>query len=325
MAQTSSFFKSIAGDKKYSADNFAEYFRSFLTSGIFNGGTNLEVTESTPNAMTVDVAIGTAWIQGYYYKNTAIVPLAISAADATNPRIDRIILRLNADDAVRSIVLAILAGTPAASPTAPALQTNYTGTGIYEISLAQVLVAANETEITNTEITDERLNGAVCGLVNSLIQVDTASFQAAWDLWFDAIQLLMPNDAELVSNDDAGYTQIAGATQQLLNDDIDAVLDTTITNMAAIIVVVEAVTITFASGWTDDTGVSGYWYYDISNANIKANSVVDVNIYLASLEDAADFKSVTESSAGSVRIYSDSQPTADIDCDLKIITQVGDL
>jgi len=72
--------------------------------------------------------------------------------------------------------------------------------------------------------------------------------------------------------------------------------------------------------WTDDTGTSGFWYADISNVNITADSVVDVIPEKAykSIVDAAAFAGETDSSSGSVRIYAENQPTGTIEVTLNI-------
>lgn len=185
MPEISGFFKSIGEDRAYSAERFSEYFRSFMTSGIKNGGDNLRVIPKDPAVMTVTLKSGIALIQGYYYNNLANLDIAISEADSLNPRIDRIIIKLNINDSVRSANAAILKGTPAASPTAPSLNRDFEGTGIFEISLAQIYVGAGVTSILSENITDERLDESVCGLINSLIQLDTATMQEAWDTWFE--------------------------------------------------------------------------------------------------------------------------------------------
>jgi hypothetical protein len=78
----------------------------------------------------------------------------------------------------RSIRAVVLQGTPAASPTPPEI----TRSGdVFELSIAQIRVNANTTIITQSNITDERLNTALCGLVNSLVKVDTTTFQLEFD------------------------------------------------------------------------------------------------------------------------------------------------
>ncbi|WP_049753993.1 hypothetical protein [Anoxybacillus flavithermus] len=196
MPEKSGFFDSTVEDpREYTADEFAEYFRRVLTDGIFNGGTNLQVTADGTN-MNVNIADGYAWIQGYMYKVYDGHTLTIDTADPTLNRIDRIVLRLDKSLEKRSIEAIVLKGTPSATPTPPVLTRN---DNVYEISLAQVEVIAGKSFIEGFQVTDERLDTNVCGLVNSLIQADTteifnqfqawynsktAEFQQDWDDWF---------------------------------------------------------------------------------------------------------------------------------------------
>lgn len=78
-----------------------------------------------------------------------------------------------------------------------------------------------------------------------------------------------------------------------------------------------------ATGWVDDTANSGYWLYNIADADITADTVVDVNIHLAYLEKAESIKSANLSSAGKVTIYADEKPVENIVADLKLIRQVS--
>lgn len=141
----------------YTQENIAEMFQSFLTDGYISG---LSITAAVPTDMTVTVALGRAHIQGYWYDSSAANVLTIGAADASNPRIDRIVLRLTVGTP-RSIIAAVLPGTAAGSPSVPALTQNST---IWEISLAQVLVGAGVTSIATGDITDERSSTTTCGL-----------------------------------------------------------------------------------------------------------------------------------------------------------------
>ena len=56
----------------YDATDFASYFGSLVSNGIFyKDTTNLQVT---PNSgMTVNIAAGKAWINGYHYENTTVL------------------------------------------------------------------------------------------------------------------------------------------------------------------------------------------------------------------------------------------------------------
>lgn len=77
-----------------------------------------------------------------------------------------------------------------------------------------------------------------------------------------------------------------------------------------------------ATAWVDDTANSGFWIYNIADSDITADTVVDVNIHLADLENAGSIKSSNSSSAGKVTLYADESPTENIIADLKLIRQV---
>lgn len=103
--------------------------------------------------LDVDIAAGKALLDGIAVTNPSSHELTIGAADGTHPRIDRIILELTrtAGDTEGKVMLKVLAGTPAASPSAPALTDS---SSTLQISLAQVRVNALATTVTS--VTDER-------------------------------------------------------------------------------------------------------------------------------------------------------------------------
>ena len=129
------------------------------TTGIL-GSTDLAVTANgTPN-MSVNVAAGWAAIVGDYQTNMgayvayndAVQNLIITAANGSNPRIDRIVMTVSDSyytGSLNQVAFQVIAGTPAASPTAPATPTN-------SISLATVLVGTSVTTIVTGNITDTR-------------------------------------------------------------------------------------------------------------------------------------------------------------------------
>ncbi|RDE19259.1 phage tail protein [Parageobacillus thermoglucosidasius] len=184
MPEKSGFFDSTAEDpREYTADEFAEYFRRLLTDGIFNGGTNLKV-EASGTDMKTHILPGYAWIQGYMYK-VYDEPLYLQhdLPDAQLDRIDRIVLRLDTSLEVRSIRAVILKGEPAANPVAPSIVRE---NNIFDLSLAQVRIIAGKSYIEAFQITDERLDTNVCGLVNSLIQADTTEIFNQFQQWYEA-------------------------------------------------------------------------------------------------------------------------------------------
>lgn len=162
MAEYSRFFDHIDGDRTYNADDFAEYFRQILTTGVLDTGDNLQVYVNGADRVA-RIKTGQAWIEGYYYKLTEEITFQLDEAHGTYDRIDRIVLRLDINTEARNIKLFVKTGTPATNPTAPTLTRD---NGIYEISLAQILVVHNTTAIPAGKVTDERLNSEVCGLAN---------------------------------------------------------------------------------------------------------------------------------------------------------------
>ena len=163
MAEKSGFFNSASGDRVYDATDFAAYFGDLVSNGIFHrNADNLRVVAAT--GMQVLVQPGTAWINGYHYRNTTPFDLAISTADGVNPRIDRIILRWS--NVGRSINLAVINGTPAPTPNPPALTRN---NDIWELGLGTVYVVRGALSINPENVSDTRMSATICGLVNSLV------------------------------------------------------------------------------------------------------------------------------------------------------------
>lgn len=161
--EKSGFFNSSDGDRVYDATDFAAYFGNLVSNGVFYMvATNLQVSQAS--GLAVNVAAGSAWINGYRYENTDDLNMPLTTANGSNPRIDRIVIRLN--QISRSIQLAAVAGTPAATPVAPALTRT---SDVYELGIADVLVSAAATSIVANNITDTRLNTDLCGLINSLV------------------------------------------------------------------------------------------------------------------------------------------------------------
>lgn len=190
MAVTYGFFNSVNGDRRYDADDISNYFLKLISNGVFATPSNaMQVQESA--GMTVQVSAGWGFINCKWINSDAPYLLTVDAADVVLNRIDRVVLRLNASNDVRTISIVVKKGTPAGDPTAPAL-TRVTG-GIWELSLAQIYIAAGATGITQADITDERADTSVCGYVTGLIdQIDTtnlfAQFTSAFNTWFDEIK-----------------------------------------------------------------------------------------------------------------------------------------
>jgi len=152
------------GGQEYSAADWALYFRGLASSGVnaFGNLDSLKVVKDA--AMTAKVSNGKALINGYYYEaynNDTLLALAPTTGEA---RIDRIVLRLNLNQNEWSITAQVKQGT---ATTPPALQRD---NNIYELSLATITIPAGQSTLTNATVTDDRADGAVCGMLSFLGQ-----------------------------------------------------------------------------------------------------------------------------------------------------------
>ncbi|MFF4701104.1 tail fiber domain-containing protein [Streptomyces chattanoogensis] len=125
-------------------------FREFQDSGVVAAYDSPGFQVSAGNGMVVNVQPGLAILRGHMVQSTAAEALTIPAA-GTSTRVDRVVLRL--DPASNSITLAVKAGSVGSSAP-PAL--SQTDTGIYEMALANVTVAANVTTITSADVSATR-------------------------------------------------------------------------------------------------------------------------------------------------------------------------
>jgi len=177
--EKSSFFNSVSHDRTYKAEDWAEYFASFIGNGVFPlPSTGLQVVVSS--GMDVTLKAGKAWINGYFYNNTGDLTVSLDTADGQLNRIDRVVIRWDLTN--RTIISAVKSSPFSASPTAPALQRD---ADIYELAVADIYVGAGVTAITQSNITDKRLDTSLCGIVAAVVdQIDTEAFNAQLQAWF---------------------------------------------------------------------------------------------------------------------------------------------
>ena len=192
MAETSGFFNaemvegdgSTTYDRIYYADQFAYYFSKFISNGVYiNPATQLKVTSK--GELKLNVAVGDAFINGYWYKNDENFELQLAQANGSLPRIDRIVLRW--DSLTRYINLAILQGNPAATPSAKNLTRN---ADTWELGLADVYIERGVLSVSDANITDLRPDRTYCGYVAGVVsQIDTtnlfAQFTDAFEQYYE--------------------------------------------------------------------------------------------------------------------------------------------
>lgn len=191
--EKSGFFNAMkvgeAWDRVYTAENFAEYFATFIANGVFpNPSTGVQVIGT--DRMNVIIKPGKAWINGFIYINTDDLIIPIDVADGVLNRTDKIVLKY--DVAKREIRAVVKKGQFASNPISPELQRD---TDAYELALADIRVNAGAISITQADITDLRLNKEMCGIVHGTVdQVDTTAIFNQFQSWYSQTKSNYDND-----------------------------------------------------------------------------------------------------------------------------------
>lgn len=146
----------------FDAADVAAYLAG-LTSGVFSSAADFPVTAA--GGLKVTVGAGRGWVHpsrftGYSITKREADTLTMPLADPSLPRIDRIVMRYDAG--ARAASLQVLQGTASSTPTAPAISRTEL---IYDLCLAEITRPAGSTSISTGQITDTRLDEALCGLV----------------------------------------------------------------------------------------------------------------------------------------------------------------
>lgn len=237
----------------YTAEDAQLWFAT-RQSGVY-AGTHLGVTAN--GTMAVTLGTGIAWLHyadfaGCVYGNTVGKALTVELADAQYARIDRVCIRLEVLN--NKCYAYVKKGTAAASPAAPALQRDASA---YEISVAQIAVAAGATAINAGNITDERLDETVCGLMrDGVTGIDTGVLQSQ----YNAIL------AELEANLQAVY---------------DGVEKVNVTEYSATLTV---------AGWTG----SGPYTQEVTLAGILGSDTPFVDVDMSGLTGADDMQAAQD-------------------------------
>ncbi|MDD2956454.1 MAG: hypothetical protein PHD67_09110 [Oscillospiraceae bacterium] len=168
------------------------------TAGVYAADGNFEVTAN--GDMTVTVSPGLAWALmsdawGVSMYLDSDYNLTIPTADGVLSRIDSVVLRM--DKINNTAYPAVVKGPPGSAPVAPAPQRD---AAAYELVIARVSVPAGAVGITQSNITDTRLDETVCGLMrDGVTGIPTAElyaqaaaqmtdWNAEFGAWFAAVQ-----------------------------------------------------------------------------------------------------------------------------------------
>lgn len=184
----------------YTAED-AQLWLATRTSGVY-AGSHLGVTAN--DTMEVSLGSGIAWLHydefaGCVYGNKSALALAVEMSDGEYNRIDRVCIRLEMLN--NKCYAYIKKGTASENPVPPELQRDNVA---YEISVAQIFVGAGIIAINAGNVTDERLDETVCGLMRdgvtgvdtsvmqaqfaSMLDTFTTVYQAEFEQWFAQLQ-----------------------------------------------------------------------------------------------------------------------------------------
>lgn len=133
------------------------------TSGVYSSEEDFAVTAA--GGLSVTVSAGVGWVHPARFEGYSVImreaeTLTLALSDGQRTRIDRIVLRYDA--AARKSSLLVVQGTPDTQPTAPGISRTAL---LYDLCLAQITRPAGSTTIVAGNITDTRLDPALCGVM----------------------------------------------------------------------------------------------------------------------------------------------------------------
>lgn len=149
MAISFGFYNSVAGDRVYDAVQVSQMFNGVLTDGVFkNVGNKFQVIQDA--GMNILVRSGKAWFNNTWTLNDGDIGLTVPNSDLILPRIDTVVLEVNAALASRTNTIKIVSGTPNAIPVPPTLTNT---TELHQYPLAYIYLGSGVVSIVNENIT----------------------------------------------------------------------------------------------------------------------------------------------------------------------------
>lgn len=208
---------------EYSAKDAQLWFAT-RTSGVYTNG---HFSVSASGSMDVTLGKGIAWLNyaefaGCVYANDDDLLLTVPMSNGSMNRIDRLCIRLEILE--QKCYAYIKQGTAARTPTAPDLQRDNVA---YEISIAQIYVGSGVTSINAGNITDERLNSSVCGLMrDGVTGIDTSMLEAQLA---ESLGNLSADLQTFYEEQQDVFTEWFAGIQNILDGDVAATLTSKVT------------------------------------------------------------------------------------------------
>ena len=206
-------FNAIDHDRVYKAEDWAWYFATFIANGVFpKPSDGLQVIAYS--GMEIKVNAGYAFINGYAFRNPASHTITLDTAEGAQNRVDRVVVRWDLPQ--RDIYLAVLKGTPSAKPQATAVTRT---TEIWELALADIYVGKGVTAIRTANITDQRFNSSVCGIVKGTVEeIDASVLTKQFTDFFSIYSQAVLDEFSVYKQDMEKYLKdIAGVYQEYIS------------------------------------------------------------------------------------------------------------
>lgn len=195
----SGFYDSVNKDRLYSADDMNRPYKSIVTEGIFDVNDGFAVTPAGGMALTVAggrALLGERWI------DSSEIQITVPANAAMYSRGDTVILQINETTSIRGGRIVYRTGVADGSGEYPGIVIG--NDNIHELVLAYVLVGANATAISASNITDKRgsIQCPYCKLIVGDAQIEEAVESVLEDHpeWTTTVQDGAITTAKLASN-----------------------------------------------------------------------------------------------------------------------------
>lgn len=205
-------------DRVYSALDMREPYKSIFSDGVkpnANGVLGDDLQVQAVSGMKIRVAAGRGLFGGAFFYNKSIYTIELDTASSTD-RYDCIIVRTDDTELVRDTTIVVRSLNHI--PTRDDLERN---DNVNEYCLGYVRVPALATSISNSNITDTRLDQNLCGVITGVFnQVDGEAlgikFEAAFNEWFDDIKAAFVASATLIHTYTNSVTTTAAGQKEVL-------------------------------------------------------------------------------------------------------------
>ena len=189
----------------YNAEDIQRWMAG-KTSGVYGAEGNWQVIAAGGMNLTVKATDQPGgWLSnmgryGVVFWNSADIHLTVPTADGTLPRVDRVVVSWHIPQQSSVPTVEVRKGTASSNPAGPALVND----GEYaEICIAEIHLSAGQTEITNQNIIDTRMDEDLCGIVSMGVEkYPTDGLEAEFRDWLSTLQTDLSGDvaANLLNN-----------------------------------------------------------------------------------------------------------------------------